>query len=657
MRMCRLFLIPTLVAAPLLAQTPPPTDPIYDELRALLDAPVTVASKRATTVREAPGVITLVTRQEILASGARDLIDVLRMVPGLDLASDVQGVVGLAMRGSWGYEGKLLLLWDGLEMNETLYGTTQFGNHYPVDQIKQIEVIRGPGSSIYGGYAELGVIKVTTLGADDLKQGGIATIMQGSGADASFHQQFSVVAGGGENLKLSLGAFLGRGQRSDQDLTDASGSTYNLKGNSDLRPLFFNLGADWNGLSLRYVADRYATTQQDYLGLTTASPYPLNFRSDNVEIKYQWQLGDALTLTPRYAYRSQQPWQTLDTRIDPVAGSEFFRVKAIRQKSGLDLAWDASPNLNLLAGLERIQDDARNLDLAYGTAFTSTGGNTVAYGTSAAYAQGTWSGSWANLTVGARWENNSYSGSAFVPRVALTKVAGVWHFKALFAKAFKPPTIENINLNTDPGVPIVPETTRTLEVEMGRQLGNGLLTVNVFEVSIDRPIVYFVDGNGLQGYANFDHSGTRGVEIEYKLKTTWGYLNATQSLSQARNNVLRYTVPGHADTLLGLASSKTTLGSSLNLGGNWSLAPTLVYSGQRYGYVFSQAAGDPALQRFGPDTLINLNLTGHFGPFNASLGVFDLLNQNPPFLQPYAAGHAPLPGPSRELVAKLGYSF
>jgi outer membrane cobalamin receptor len=132
------------------------------ELESLINSLISVASKKPLSTRESPSIVTLITEQEIHNSGARDLIDVLRMVPGLDFGVDVEGVVGIGSRGSWGHEGKVLLLLDGQEMNEMLYAGTQFGNHYPIDQIKRVEVIRGPGSAIYGGYAEYGVINIIT---------------------------------------------------------------------------------------------------------------------------------------------------------------------------------------------------------------------------------------------------------------------------------------------------------------------------------------------------------------------------------------------------------------------------------------------------------------------------------------------------------------
>src|SRR5262245_58403857 len=114
-------------------------------LEELLDTPISVASKaQARTARETPGVVTAMTREEIHASGARDLLEVLQLIPGFSFHSDVEGVVGAGFRGMWGHEGKVLLIVDGIELNELLYSTNPFGGHVPVQLIERVEVIRGP---------------------------------------------------------------------------------------------------------------------------------------------------------------------------------------------------------------------------------------------------------------------------------------------------------------------------------------------------------------------------------------------------------------------------------------------------------------------------------------------------------------------------------
>ena len=144
-----------------------PPELSIDEM--LLYTQTSVAARKPQTTRDAPGIVTIVTREEIQGSGARDLIDVLRLVPGFFLALDVQGVVGFGMRGNFAHEGKILLLVDGLEMNEIDYSTMPLGHHFPVEHIQRVEIIRGPGSAIYGGYAELAVVNVVTRTGEELK--------------------------------------------------------------------------------------------------------------------------------------------------------------------------------------------------------------------------------------------------------------------------------------------------------------------------------------------------------------------------------------------------------------------------------------------------------------------------------------------------------
>jgi outer membrane receptor for ferrienterochelin and colicin len=90
-------------------------------LEELLSVEVRVASgssNRGLTTRESPSIVTLVTEEEIRKSGARDMIDVLRLVPEFEFGVDVQGAVGVDIRGNWGYEGKILFLFDRQEMND-----------------------------------------------------------------------------------------------------------------------------------------------------------------------------------------------------------------------------------------------------------------------------------------------------------------------------------------------------------------------------------------------------------------------------------------------------------------------------------------------------------------------------------------------------------
>ncbi|MFI5203052.1 MAG: TonB-dependent receptor plug domain-containing protein, partial [Flavobacteriales bacterium] len=228
---------------------------VPSELEALINSLIAAASKKPLSSRESPSIVSLITAEEIKNSGARDLIDVLRLVPGMDFGMDVEGVVGLGIRGNWAHEGKVLILLDGQEMNEIMFATTQFGNHFPIDLIKRIEVIRGPGSAIYGGFAEYGVINIITVQGSDL-QGVAAKGTYGQMSAAMGRANGSLAGGFKKNdFELSLQGFTGKACRSDLDYTDFAGTTYNLATQSDQKPRFANLGISWKGLSFRTMAD------------------------------------------------------------------------------------------------------------------------------------------------------------------------------------------------------------------------------------------------------------------------------------------------------------------------------------------------------------------------------------------------------------------
>lgn len=187
-------------------------------LEQLMDLDVAVASGKNTSIREAPGIVSVVTAEEIRNSGARDLIDVLQMVPGVQLGVDVAGVVSIGIRGLWAHKGKALLIWDGHELNELMYSTIQLGNHYPVDQIERVEIIRGPGSALYGGFAELAVINIITKNYAEGEHSGETTVSYGQMSKTFARRNVNVAFGKKfEELTVNTALFLGEGSRSSKN--------------------------------------------------------------------------------------------------------------------------------------------------------------------------------------------------------------------------------------------------------------------------------------------------------------------------------------------------------------------------------------------------------------------------------------------------------
>lgn len=625
------------------------------ELEKLINSLIGVASKKPLSVRESPSIVSLITAEEIRNSGARDLIDVLRLVPGVDFGVDVEGVTGIGMRGNWAHEGKVLLLLDGQEMNEILFATTQFGNHFPIDQIKKIEIIRGPGSAIYGGYAEYGVVNIVTQQGEDLN--GVAVSgMYGITEKDFMHRNINVAAGKKINdFEWSLAGMAGQGQRSDQDYTDIYGNTYNMTGNSALNPLFANLGLSYKGLSFRAIGDFFHNTERDaYDAINPKGAFAQNFNSMYAELKYVYKISDKLTITPKLNYKNQSPWNT--PQEDTL---EAYNKSATRMTGNLTASWNPTRKINFVMGGEYYRDDATD---HFGYFYDST--KNKSFYNYAFFTQGLVKTRIVNIILGARYDKHNVYGDAFVPRVGLTKKYNRFHFKALYSNSFRAPSIENINGSRATG--IAPEKTQVSELELGYQITHkSFFTVNFYDIVTRNPIVYYlraVDSvTSVDAYKNGYRAGTRGIEAEYKIREKWGYVSVNYAYytTQNKSRVYDYRVPTDSSSLLGFANHRINLNASFNLGSYFSLTTTASFYGTRYGYATVDTLYNPVLKKFDPTTLINVFIR-YKTPVKGlvfGIGVYDLLNQKFQFIQPYNGGHAPLPAPSREYVFRISYDL
>lgn len=620
----------------------------------------TVASTKAQEVRAAPGVITVISRAQIQDSGARDLIDVLQMVPGFFFGVDVEGTVGVGFRGNWGHEGKVLLLVDGQEMNEGMYSTLQFGNHYPVDQIERVEVVRGPGSAVYGGDAELAVISVITRGAKEL-EGVSATASYGQGphgylrrnVSAQWGQSFEKVPG----LSASLSVFAGQGQRSTGRYTDLYGASYGMADASAINPMQVNGALQYKGFQLRLLYDDLRQRSQDAYDVIAEAPGPSNFRSLYADATYTWKLSEKLTLTPRVSVRRQDPWNTPDPDSDA-----YYDKRTEKLRARLTASYDVTPEVNLVAGFDGYLESAElNNDTFAGFQGPFSNGEThVSYQNVAGFAEATWNNPWVNVIAGARVEHHSQFGSSFVPRLALTKVVGAFHAKALASGAFRAPGVENFSLNPT----IRPERTTVFELETGYQFSQALYVgVNAFDVTVKNPIVYFYDPEtDTEGYLNANRTGSRGVEGDVRLQYGWGYANLGYSFytAQGKNDVDAYTVPSTGSALLGAANHRVQLNAHVKVWRGLSVNPSATFFSDRYGYARSDLDGNPLIDAFGPTLLFNAFVqyqdAGVKG-LSVGLGAYNLLGSAFAFIQPYNSGHAPLPALGREFLLKLSYQL
>ncbi len=144
----------------------------------LLSDPVVVtASRKTQRASDAPAAVTVVTAEQIEASGATTLLDILRYAPGVDVSESSRSFGSVSIRGfNEEYANKLLVMVDGRSIYQDYFGGV-FWNTNPLllARIKRIEIVRGSGSALYGANAVNGVINVILKTPAEMAAGPVTT--------------------------------------------------------------------------------------------------------------------------------------------------------------------------------------------------------------------------------------------------------------------------------------------------------------------------------------------------------------------------------------------------------------------------------------------------------------------------------------------------
>ena len=145
------------------AQDPATFIEIVNNIKAGMTPTITTASSQAESLAEVPVPTTLITAEMIKTSGARNLQEVLAAyVPGMNLI-DCNDDVNIAMRGIYSNtQEKILIMLNGHRLNSYATNTAAPDFSISLEKVKQIEVLRGPASSLYGGVALTGVVNIIT---------------------------------------------------------------------------------------------------------------------------------------------------------------------------------------------------------------------------------------------------------------------------------------------------------------------------------------------------------------------------------------------------------------------------------------------------------------------------------------------------------------
>jgi outer membrane cobalamin receptor len=185
------------VWSPSRAETPGMEEVLFSNIPTVI-----TASLKRQALDQVPGSMTVITDREIRARGYLNLIDALTTVPGFKMYQEgFEGLISPVIRGYQWVTANVKLMVDGHAVNDPFHKGWENWQEMPLDDVKQIEVIRGPGSSLYGSDAFSAVVniitkdaaggQVTATGGTLGAWGGSATVAGARDRDLRYKASFS----------------------------------------------------------------------------------------------------------------------------------------------------------------------------------------------------------------------------------------------------------------------------------------------------------------------------------------------------------------------------------------------------------------------------------------------------------------------------------
>ena len=277
-------------------------------LEALMDIEVTSVSKKSQKLANAAAAAFVISQEDIRRSGATTIPDVLRMVPGVQVARIDANKWAVSIRGFNGrFANKLLVLKDGRSVYTPLFSGVYWEQQdTPLDDIERIEVIRGPGAALWGANAVNGVINIITKSATATR-GGLVTAGGGSSEQGFGSLRYGMAVGQDTDLRV-YGNYTNRGTGQYHNGNNANDAWQT--GSTGFRMDSKLSGRDALTLQGDYFSGSYDETYNLYNLASPGVPSAreTSSRSNGLNLLSRWQrtLSDTDSLSLQFYYDHYQ---------------------------------------------------------------------------------------------------------------------------------------------------------------------------------------------------------------------------------------------------------------------------------------------------------------------------------------------------------------
>jgi vitamin B12 transporter len=517
-------------------------DPLYEA-----DPMVVTATRVATQAKDLMASVTVIDRPRIIDSQASDLLDLLRLEAGIDLArtGGPGSQTSVFMRGT--NANHVLVLIDGVRVASPHSGTFAWEG-LPLSQVERIEIVRGARASFYGSEAIGGVIQIFTRRASQSE----VRILGGS------YGTRQLEAGG--QLSLGDGALW------------ASAEVRQVAGFSAQNQSGFSFDPDDDGF------EQQAITVGFEHGLGNSHQLRLLLNGVNGEVDFDQGVSDTETrqVSARLTGNLGKGWQheLAMARFEEERSTPAFFSTFTSDRNELDWRADylGRPGQSWSVGVNLTDESGRQLD---------TFGNATVYAQNrdnqAAYAG--WHLGWGDsrLALSARLDNNSQFGNQWTTNGAWGIDLGEsWSLDLGYGTAFRAPTLSE---QFSPGFgglfagnpELAPESSTSAEIRLRFSLNQHRLSLSAYRNDVDDLIAF----NGLDFQAiNIARARIDGFEAEYDWQGSNWHFGTRLTLQNAANRSTDARLLRRADEKLSMVAQRS-LGKRASIGGE------ILYNGER----------------------------------------------------------------------------
>jgi len=552
------FLISALLVSPIVYAKQEGEDFFSMSLQELLQVEITGSTLTTESIKTVPSAVTVFTYSEIHRLGLDTLDELMNLVPGFQSSrsSFSSLIYPFSSRGRRIAQpsAEILVLVDGQRLQDPgTSGSAELIPKYPLINIERVEFMRGPGASVYGSNAMMGVINIISRSDEDELSASVGSFDR----KQMYLQSSSSI---GEATIDIFGHF--EADNGDNYNVQDTFSTNRINTDDPRKLANLNIKVNWNDSQINiqhnqfnsenfYEADGLSNdfNERDAMLSSIALQHDFNWQSVNSYARISYsrsELTFSAQLTPAGFFNDGNPPESSPLSNDPLLVSpkfgDFSETRVLVHNN-----WSINKKSDLQFGLElrHISTEEAIAENNFDVGELANGINPVTYYGSLqpttivqASSSRNIAGLYAQLqhqlfektqlTLGLRYDDYSNIDSQVSPRIAIVQEFNPQHnLKLLYGEAFRAPAENELNLQNNVRIlgnpDLKAESVKSFELIWVAQWQQSGFSVGIFENKFENSIVQTSTGNGQLQYTNSDQEGTEGIELEFshEFNTHW----------------------------------------------------------------------------------------------------------------------------------------